>query len=61
MCGTPAPLTRRAATSHRTGRWAQWDGVGFFTVRDGRIAAGRFLADVFGLRTALGVIPEDLR
>lgn len=44
-----------------TGRSVTWDEVGFFTVRDGKIAAGRFLADMFGLRKALGVLPSDTR
>ena len=38
-----------------------WDEVGFFTVRDDKIVAGRFLADMFGLRKALGVLPSDTR
>lgn len=39
-----------------SGRHVAWDEVGFFTVRDGKIVDGRFLADMFGLRKALGVI-----
>jgi hypothetical protein len=34
-----------------------WDEVGFFTVDDGKIVAGRYPADMFGLRKALGIIP----
>jgi predicted ester cyclase len=43
-----------------TGRHAEWDEVGFFTVQDGKIMRGRYLADMFGLRKALGVLPADL-
>lgn len=42
-----------------TGRQVAWDEVGFFTVRDDKIVVGRFLADMFGLRKALGVLPAD--
>lgn len=44
-----------------TGRTASWDEVGYFLVEDGLLVRGRFLADVFGLRKALGVLPADLR
>lgn len=43
-----------------SGRHATWDEVGFFTVAGGKIVAGRFLADMFGLRKAIGVIDPDL-
>lgn len=43
-----------------TERSAAWDEVGFFTIHEAKIADGRFLADMFGLRKALGVIPADL-
>jgi ketosteroid isomerase-like protein len=43
-----------------TGRHATWDEVGFFTVQDGKIIRGRYLADMFGLRKALGVLPTDM-
>lgn len=44
-----------------TGRYATWDEVGFFTLDKGLISRGRFLADMFGLRKALGLIPPELR
>ncbi len=44
-----------------TGRSATWEEVGFFEVRGGLLVRARFLADVFGLRKALGVLPADLR
>jgi hypothetical protein len=37
-----------------------WDEVGFVTVNDGKIVAGRYLADMFGLRKALGIIPTAM-
>lgn len=40
-----------------SGRHATWDEVGFFTVDRDRIVACRYLADMFGLRKALGIIP----
>jgi predicted ester cyclase len=56
--GTHSGTFRRHAPS---GRHAPWDEVGFFTVRDGLIVSARFLADMFGLRKAIGVMPSDLR
>lgn len=44
-----------------TGRYAIWDEVGFFTLAEGLISRGCFLADMFGLRKTLGIIPPDLR
>ena len=44
-----------------TGRRAEWDEVGFFTVEEWLLVRGRFLADMFGLRKALGIIPDDVR
>ena len=42
-------------------RHATWDEIGFFTVDDGKIVARRYLADAFGLRKALGIIPAATR
>lgn len=42
-------------------RHATWDEIGFFTVNGGRIVAARYLADMFGLRKALGIIPATMR
>jgi hypothetical protein len=44
-----------------SGRYATWDEIGFLTVDGGKIVAGRYLADMFGLRKALGVIPDTMR
>jgi predicted ester cyclase len=44
-----------------TGTRATWDEVGFFFVEGDRIDRARYLADMLGLRKALGVIPSDLR
>lgn len=44
-----------------TGRHAVWNEVGFFEVQDGVVVRGRFLADMFALRKALGIIPDDVR
>lgn len=43
-----------------SGHRALWDEVGFFTVARGKIVAGRFLADMFGLRKAIGVIDREM-
>ncbi len=67
--GSRVAVWMRMSGTHRgefrghpgTGRFAAWDEVGFFTVEGGRIVAGRFLADMFGLRKALGVVPPTLR
>jgi len=40
-----------------TGRQATWEEVGIWTVRDGHLQAGWFLADMYGLRQQLGVLP----
>jgi steroid delta-isomerase-like uncharacterized protein len=40
---------------------ATWDEIGFLTVEDGKIVAGRYLADALGLRKALGIIPAATR
>ena len=49
LSGTQRGTFRGHAAS---GRHATWDEVAFFTVDGGRIVAGRYLADMFGLRKA---------
>jgi steroid delta-isomerase-like uncharacterized protein len=57
LSGTQAGDFRGHPASNRH---AVWDEVGFFTVDDGKIVAGRCLADMFGLRKALGIIPAAM-
>jgi predicted ester cyclase len=42
-------------------RHATWDEVGFFTVEGDKIVAGRYLADMFSLRKALGIISATMQ
>jgi predicted ester cyclase len=66
--GPHVAVWMRLSATHRgtfrgyapTGRDATWDEVGFLTVQDGKIIKGRYLADMFGLRKALGVLPADM-
>jgi len=54
LSGTHHGLFRNYAP---TGRRATWEEVGIWTVRDGQLQEGWFLADMYGLRQQLGVLP----
>ena len=43
-----------------SGHAATWHEVGFWQVTSGKISSGHFLADMFGLRKQLGILPPDL-
>ena len=65
VAGTDDVAVRWRATARHIGQWGpvpatgktiSWDGVHFFTVRDGKVVAMWAMADVFGKAVQLGAV-----